>query len=263
MNDDLSGPPRRPPARLIPVLDLRGGVVVRAVRGERERYAPVRSTLVDSAEPIAVARALLQAAGDARRLYIADLDAILDGRPHRALLPRLQAALPGIELWLDAGFNGLDSARALCAGDRPGSIVPVFGSESIREAGTLAALRQAWPQAVLSLDRRGGQLLDPAGCWQSPALWPQRVIVMTLDRVGSGEGPDLDRLREAARLAPGREWIGAGGVRRGADLAAAGAAGATAWLVASALHDGLLGQPPGVGPADPPRGTGPAQGVPS
>jgi phosphoribosylformimino-5-aminoimidazole carboxamide ribotide isomerase len=37
-----------------------------------------------------------------------------------------------------------------------------------------------------------------------------------------------------------RQWVGAGGLRDAADLAAASRAGAQAWLVASALHDGRL-----------------------
>jgi uncharacterized protein related to proFAR isomerase len=39
------------------------------------------------------------------------------------------------------------------------------------------------------------------------------------------------------RLAPGAMVIGAGGIRSPEDLALASAAGADAWLVASALHD--------------------------
>jgi phosphoribosylformimino-5-aminoimidazole carboxamide ribotide isomerase len=38
-------------------------------------------------------------------------------------------------------------------------------------------------------------------------------------------------------VAPATTLVGAGGVRRSEDLARAAAAGAGAWLVASALHD--------------------------
>jgi len=82
-----------------------------------------------------------------------------------------------------------------------------------------------------------GQRLDPAGCWDAASLWPQRVIVMTLERVGSGAGPDLATMSELHRLAPGTTLVGAGGARRSEDLERAHAAGAGAWLVASALHD--------------------------
>jgi phosphoribosylformimino-5-aminoimidazole carboxamide ribotide isomerase len=66
------------------------------------------------------------------------------------------------------------------------------------------------------------------------------VIVMTLERVGSDSGPDLDTLREVQARSPGAQLIGAGGVRNAEDLRQAAAVGARAWLVASALHDGKL-----------------------
>ena len=60
---------------------------------------------------------------------------------------------------------------------------------------------------------------------------------MTMERVGSQAGPDLDTLRTLRRNSPGTWLVGAGGVRNAADLARATDAGADAWLVASALHD--------------------------
>jgi phosphoribosylformimino-5-aminoimidazole carboxamide ribotide isomerase len=79
----------------------------------------------------------------------------------------------------------------------------------------------------------------------TPALWPSRVIVMTLDRVGAYEGPDLDTFN-ALRERAGHEHtlIGAGGIRDRRDLDAAAQSGAQAWLVGSALHDGMLAAPP-------------------
>jgi phosphoribosylformimino-5-aminoimidazole carboxamide ribotide isomerase len=65
---------------------------------------------------------------------------------------------------------------------------------------------------------------------------------MTLDRVGAGSGPDLTTFNAIRQRAAGRAVIGAGGVRNAEDLRAAEAAGAAAWLVASALHD--LALPP-------------------
>jgi phosphoribosylformimino-5-aminoimidazole carboxamide ribotide isomerase len=42
--------------RIIPVVDLQNGVVVRAVKGERERYLPLESALCRSSDPVRVAR---------------------------------------------------------------------------------------------------------------------------------------------------------------------------------------------------------------
>jgi uncharacterized protein related to proFAR isomerase len=229
-------------AFIFPVMDLLQGQVVRGVRGQRHNYRPIESALCGSSEPLTVARILCEHC-QSGRLYIADLDAIQGGAAQVPVLQALLHALPGVALWIDAGFSDAAAAERLCAalgngaeGDGAERVVPVYGSESLRSAEVLADCF-ASGRAALSLDRRDGHKLDPAGCWQMPQRWPQRVIVMTLERVGSDAGPDLQTIAEVRRLAPQALLIGAGGLRDAADLAAAEAAGAQAWLVASALHD--------------------------
>lgn len=250
--------------QVIPVLDLLDGHVVRAVRGERTRYLPVRSALAATSAPLPVARALLAASG-ARTLYVADLGAILLRGAHVEALAALRAALPGGEIWLDAGYADYASMQALferieqhvqpIRRDRdnshddprtadPATLVPVFGTESLRDAQALRSAEAAGLAPILSLDHRAGLRLDAGGVELAPAAWPGRVIAMTLDQVGSYDGPDFatfERIRAAAPAHAG--VIGAGGVRHRDDVAAAAQAGASAWLVASALHDGRLGAP--------------------
>jgi phosphoribosylformimino-5-aminoimidazole carboxamide ribotide isomerase len=231
-------------AIVIPVVDVLGGRVVHAVRGDRRNYQAIRSSLCAGSDPLTVGRALL-----ARRpspiLYMADLDALQGGPVQTEVIGTLLSGLPDTELWLDAGFTGLPAVAALedriDAGLR-GRLRPVFASESLvsTEALRTCCGGAAADQAVLSLDRRDGRPLDPAGCWEAPELWPRRVIVMTLERVGADAGPDLTTVAAVRRRAPSAWLVGAGGVRNAADLAAAGQAGAQAWLVASALHDGRL-----------------------
>jgi phosphoribosylformimino-5-aminoimidazole carboxamide ribotide isomerase len=182
------------------------------------------------------------------QLYVADLDA-LTGRPVQIdALRTLLHALPRLELWLDAGFAGRQAADALRdeLGSAGSQVVAVFGSESL---ASRAALAQCFGDAsaaandrgdVLSLDRRDGQRMDVAGCWDASSLWPRRVIVMTLERVGANAGPDLETLADVQRKSPSTFLVGAGGIRNEGDLALARDAGAGAWLVASALHDGGL-----------------------
>jgi HisA/HisF family protein len=226
---------------LIPVIDLMHGQVVRAQRGQRASYRPIVSALCDGAAPAAVARALVAHCA-ARQLYVADLDALQGRAAQVSALRGVLQALPDVELWLDAGFADAAAAAALHAqlGSDAARVVSVFGSESLRSRQAFEACIASSPDAVLSLDRRDGQRLDAAGCWGLPALWPRRVIVMTLERVGAGAGPDLATLRSVQSRAPGTSLIGAGGIRSAADLERARAAGAAAWLVASALHDGRL-----------------------
>ena len=223
---------------IIPVIDLLHGQVVRAVRGNRQSYQPIVSPLCGSSDPLTVARILCRHCATAR-LYVADLDALQGGVSQIATLRALLEVAPELELWLDAGFADAGVARHVLAAlaEYRGRVVPVFGSESLRSPAALAECFGADANAILSLDRRDGHRLDTAGCWDTPALWPQRVIVMTLERVGADAGPDLDTLADVRRKAPLATLIGAGGIRHPADLASADAAGADAWLVASALHD--------------------------
>ena len=239
--------------KLIPVVDLMRGQVVRAVRGNRQAYRPIVSQLCAGSDPLTVAKTLC-AHCDSRQLYVADLDALLGQSAQLTVLRELLLALPELELWLDAGFANAAAADALRAGIGAAGarVVPVFGSESLVSraelegcfagtgTGTGAGRSAAGAGAVLSLDRRDGQRLDAAGCWDAPALWPERVIVMTLERVGSDAGPDLDTLADVRLRSPATFIVGAGGIRHEDDLERARAAGAGAWLVASALHDGRL-----------------------
>src|SRR5580693_6103700 len=88
-----------PAMRIVPVLDLKGGVVVHALRGDRAGYAPLCSPLVKGSEPVAVAVALCAHTGS-ERLYVADLDAIAGAPADVETLRRLAAVA---ELWVDAG----------------------------------------------------------------------------------------------------------------------------------------------------------------
>lgn len=230
---------------LIPVIDLMHGQVVRAVRGDRQSYRPIVSTLCDGSDPVVVARALC-AHCDSNRLYAADLDALTGGTAQAEVLRRILQAMPELEFWVDAGFADAAAAQQLREriGPEAERVVTIFASESLRSRDELArcfAEREGdRERGVLSLDRRDGQRLDAAGCWELPQLWPSRVIVMTLERVGADAGPDLATLREVQARSPGTRLVGAGGIRHAADLDAARDAGAYAWLVASALHDGRL-----------------------
>ena len=124
--------------KLIPVIDLMQGQVVRAVRGNRQAYQPIVSRLCSSSDPVTVAKVLCEHCAT-RQLYVADLDALL-GRPAQlAMLRSLLQAMPDLELWLDAGFASAGAAEALRAGLGAAGqqVVAVFGSESLASRAEL------------------------------------------------------------------------------------------------------------------------------
>src|SRR5690606_1424352 len=108
--------------------------------------------------------------------------------------------------------------------------IPVIGSESVADASVATGYAGS-DRAVLSLDFRGETFLGPAELLDDAALWPARVVVMTLAKVGSGAGPDLVRLADVAARAGGRALFAAGGVRGPEDVEALQQAGVAGALV--------------------------------
>ena len=220
---------------IIPVIDLRGGLVVRARMGQRDQYRPIETPLSPTSDPVDVARGLLSVF-PFRTLYLADLDAIEGTGDSEAVLARLKAVFPQLEFWVDNGIADAKAARAwLDAG--LGNLV--LGSEAQFDASLVAGLNND-PRIILSLDFRGDAFIGPPSLLAAPDVWPRRIIVMTLARVGSGAGPDLERLTDIARRCGDSRIYAAGGVRDAADLAALQHAGIAGALVASSLHDGRL-----------------------
>ena len=93
---------------------------------------------------------------------------------------------------------------------------------------------------MLSLDFRGEAFQGPPELLADPGLWPKRVIAMTLARVGSGAGPDFERLAALRAAAPELELYAAGGVRDIRDIEILARAGMRGALVSTSLHDGRL-----------------------
>jgi len=223
---------------IIPVIDLRGGQVVRAKRGERASYSPIDSALCRSSSPLVVARALL-GLYPFSSLYIADLDAIQQHGDHFSTIAAIREVHPSIDLWLDAGFT----CHEACNRWQELNVTFVVGSESLDNIAELHQMRDVLGdnKLVLSLDWRGDAPLGPAALFESQNDWPQRVIVMTLGQVGSYAGVDMERLKQACRLGEGKAIHAAGGVRNASDLQTLKTMGIAGVLLASALHDGRIG----------------------
>jgi phosphoribosylformimino-5-aminoimidazole carboxamide ribotide isomerase len=220
---------------IIPVIDMKGGQVVHAQAGRRDDYRPIQTPLSPSSAPQDVVAGLLRLFRF-RCLYIADLDAIEWRGNHDTALARLAREHPDLDLWVDNGIG--DEATAVAWLDRDlGRLV--IGSESQNETDLLRTLR-GHPRVALSLDFRGDAFVGPMEILQNSEIWPERVIVMTLARVGAGQGPDLQRLADIRGRASGQLVYAAGGVRNIADLRALAEMGVAGALVATALHAGAI-----------------------
>lgn len=242
--------PGRTRPRIIPVLDVMNGQVVRAAGGNREEYQPVACPFTSSRKPSDAANALLQLSG-ASELYVADLDAITgQGGVSRAVRKLIESC--PVPTWLDAGIGRADVL------DLPESphLRPVVGSETCRVPEVLleTLLEPLRRPVAFSIDLKAGRLL---GNWRAWGLEGERdvlslawrvigmgirtLLVLDLARVGTGTGAGTEPLLRAIRDEfPDLDLIAGGGVRNWDDVDRLGEAGATGVLVASALHDGTL-----------------------
>ena len=214
-------------------------MAVHAVRGEREGYRPV------GGDPLSLARRFRAELG-LDELYIADLDAITGAGGNDAVI---RALAREARVMVDAGVCEPDRAREL---RELGVHRVVVGTETLPGSDALDRLLAEVPELVLSIDLRDGRALSPdprvAGL-PAPDVVARlhhaalrEVIVLDLARVGSGAGPDVGLIAELHAAFADLELLAGGGVRDLEDLRALGEAGAAGALVATALHQGVIGR---------------------
>lgn len=232
---------------ILPVIDVKGGVVVRGIAGRRAEYRPMVSELTPSCFPVTVAQALRERFGF-HELYLADLDAIAGAAPGLGIYADLQA--DGFSLWVDAGLRRVADASPLQAA---GVDSIIAGLESLDGPQALAELFHVLGPArlVFSLDLKEGQPLGRADRWPASA-WDialvamlagvRRLLILDLAHVGVGRGSGTHDLCARLRRHDATLQITTGGgVRDDTDVQDLYRHGVDFVLVASALHDGRLG----------------------
>jgi uncharacterized protein related to proFAR isomerase len=203
--------------------------------GMRSAYAPIETSLSPTSRPTDVARGLLSIF-PFKKFYVADLNAIENKDNNNAALKRLSLDFPELVFWVDAGIADVHHAQRWF---EAGLGHLVLGSETQRDSDLIRFLCRN-NRTILSLDFRGDAFLGPASLLNEANIWPTNVIVMTLARVGSASGPDMNWLTTIKSRAANRQVYAAGGVRDANDLASLAAAGIAGALVATSLHNGKL-----------------------
>jgi len=218
-------------------MDLLNGHVVHAKHGDRAHYQPLQSALTDGSNPLTVAAALLKHY-PCQHLYIADLNAIqkLPGH-HLEVIKQIAQQHPDVSLWVDAGIANQPTPK-LWAGHHFNLILGSENFSSLDNFLEISAMLNK--QFILSLDFMPHGYQGPEALIQNSQYWPEKVILMTLAKVGSQSGTDLKLISQFAQYAEQFELFAAGGVRNLNDLKSLKDMGIKGALVASALHNGQI-----------------------
>lgn len=243
--------------RVIPVLDLKDGFVVRGIRGERDKYLPVQSALTASAEYGDVLAAFYQGFG-LSEFYIADLDALISGgktNQFGLLGQRQKINIPGLVFMVDAGVHDGASVREVC---QTGVEKVIAGTETLPSFKALREMLQAVDEPrrlIASIDTKAGKVMSSsaeiAGLTPSEAIQEisktgiRDFILLQLAQVGTGGGLDKSLIQDCLRVVKDSEGDSAsllvgGGISGYEDLRWLADNGLDGALVASALHDKRL-----------------------
>lgn len=247
--------------RVIPVIDLKDNIVVHAVKGERDRYQPLKSLLTSSTECAVVVADLMRKL-ELQEFYLADLDAIISSGECNQfhLIPsKSNSGFNSVSMMVDAGITNTNSAlKALESGiDRV-----VIGTETLNsidalreitsniEAHRLVVSIDVQDNLVLSPNMELAKLTPPEAILEISKTGIREFILLQLSRVGTGSGIDRELIRKCLeacnqsliwRNLPATLVLG-GGVSEYEDLRWLAANGVSGVLVATALHNGTFDQ---------------------
>jgi len=235
------------PFRVIPVLDVKGGLAVHAVAGRREEYQPVKSWLHPAPDPVSLSKAF-EAAYGFKELYLADLDAITGKTPPNLSLLAEISSVTSLSLMVDGGFRRLKDAESVF---KAGASKVIFGTETLPSLNLAKeALESFGPGKVaVSLDLSEGRIIglnrnfEGLKPWEAAGrlgrLGAEELIVLDLSRVGVEGGIDLKLTGSIVKAFNGEVLVG-GGVRGLGDLEDLAELGAAGALVATVLHKGIV-----------------------
>ncbi len=230
--------------RIIPCLDVAGGRVVKGVRFQELR---------DSGDPAELA-ARYEAMG-ADEIVMLDITAGVDGKSTAVENVRAIRRRIGVPLCVGGGVRSLsDAEKILAAGadkvslNSMGYRNPGLLSEIAREFGrqccvaAVDATRKGGGDAIVVLDAGRTETDTPAIDWIKRAVdaGAGEILLTSRDRDGTRSGYDLELLTAASSAVPGIPVIASGGAASPEQILEGLRAGASAALLAGALHDGSL-----------------------
>ena len=232
--------------KIIPVIDILNSEVVHAVKGEREKYKPLKSVVVKSSEPVEIVKEI-QKKTSLNDVYIADLDAILRRKPNFSLLRNI-LNIPQIKVMIDPGIVSLENVLEYSKYELDSLIL---GLETIKNLKVISDCLEiiGSNKTIVSIDmyKETIQTNVKEIKNQNPVkiikkiedLGAKLIILLDLYKVGQKLGGISPLYLEIKSLFNGQVLVG-GGIRNFEDIELYIQNGFSGVLIGTALHDGTI-----------------------
>jgi len=230
------------PFELLPAIDLRGGRVVRLLRGDFERET------VYGEDPLVVAARFVR--DGARLLHVVDLDGARDPAFRQEALLRsiVRSVGESARVEVSGGLRDEESAEAMLLA---GAARVVVGTAALRDPTFARRLvdRHGPDRVAVALDVREGRAVGHGWALGSRGTPVEEAVadlaaagvrtfeVTPIDRDGTMTGPDLELLGRVVDLGLGAV-IASAGITTTDDLRSVRALGCTGAIVGRALYEG-------------------------
>ena len=227
------------------MIDVLNGIAVHAIRGERNKYQPLRSILCKSSDPLDIA-VTFKALGF-KSLYLADLDSIKGKSPNLYIYNQI-VAKTSLELIVDAGIADIAKAKKV---EETGVEKIIIGTETLGDLDFLSQAVEAFREdkIIVSIDLKKGKIVSLSNAIKSmdvssfaqklADIGISQIILLDLSRVGTEHGTNSIVLEKILEKTSPDLFIGGGvkGIKELEKLRQLGVSGA---LIATVLHNGKL-----------------------
>ena len=220
---------------VIPVLDLMGSLAVTGKSGKREEYKPLESIFATSPNPVEIALSLKRAG--ARRIYIADLDAITGQGSNIQLIQEINHLIPVMVDFGVRDFKGFEFGLKI-------AWQVIVATETLKDINELEKIFEVFPRSriVVSVDTKNGQLYSKNLNMTLEEfrdviiqLDPGELILLDLSRVGTQQGINRGLIKKFEKF----DIIPGGGIRV-QDIRTLLSMGIRKVLAGTALHQGKI-----------------------
>jgi len=218
-------------------MDLLGGNVVHAVKGERSKYKPIQGSMIcDSSDPFEIISSVKP-----HELYIADLDHIQDIGDNFEIIKKISGKT---KTMVDIGVKNMEDVQK-CAQIADTVII---GTETAYFDVIEKAAIQFPDRIIVSIDMKNGYVLTKDMTMEDRPediikrlnnIEINEIILLDLGKVGTGAGIDENFLNDIADLSRHNILVG-GGIKNLGDIETLRRLGINGALAATALHNGNI-----------------------